>query len=191
MNYYESEAYTYFQNTVDINVSAVLSPFTDLLPDRARVLDAGCGSGRDVRFFKQQGFRVDAFDASFALVALASDHSGVTVTRQRFQDFHYDHLFDGIWCCASLLHVPKAELNHIMARLREQLVPGGVLYVSFKHGDFEERLDGYRVFTDMNEVNLEIMFERLRMDVVRMWQTTDYRPDNDTQWLNAVARREL
>ena len=202
MNYYEAEAQAFFQDTVDINVSEILTPFTDLLPDRARVLDAGCGSGRDTLFFKQQGFRVDAFDASFALCGLASEYSGVQVTRQRLEDFDYPYLFDGIWCNAVMLHIEPGHMtNHVLARLRDRLKPptkgnwlmsprpGGALFVSWKLGRHEQRTEGKRTFTDMHEVELEILFDRLRMDVVKMWITDDYRPDNDTKWINAIARR--
>jgi len=189
MNYYESEAHTFFADTVDINVTGLLTPFTDLLPDGARVLDAGCGSGRDTLFFRQQGFRVDAFDASFALCGLASEYSGIQVTRQRIQEFEYQHMFNGIWCNAVLLHVPPNEMNAVMERLRNQLRVGGVLFVSFRRGDFEERKVGERTFTYMDKTHLRPLIDEAGMALDRLWITNDNRPDNDTEWVNAIARR--
>ena len=152
-NYYRSNAQRFYDETVDVNMSALYQPFVACLPPGARILDAGCGSGRDVKAFSQMGFTVEAFDASAELVMMARQFSGKAVELGRFQDITEVERYDGIWCCASLLHVPEAELPGVMALLARALKPGGIWYLSFKYGSGEREKDGRR-FTDMNEARL-------------------------------------
>lgn len=99
--------------------------------------------------------------------------------------------FDGIWCCASLLHVPAAELPDVMRRLADALKPGGVWYVSFKYGDGEREVDGRR-FTDMDEVRLRRLVRVVaETEVIEVWITRDKRPLRDEIWLNGVLRKRL
>ena len=104
------------------------------LAPQAHILDAGCGPGRDAKAFAEAGFRVTAFDASAELARLASAYCGFRVAVRRFEDVDEVAQFDGIWCCASLLHAPLAAMPDNLARLWNVLRPGGTLYVSFRHG---------------------------------------------------------
>ena len=102
------------------------------------ILDAGCGSGRDSKYFLEHGYRVVAMDASEEICRLASAYLGQAVQWRRFEEITEKGRYDGIWACASLLHVPYAELPEIIAKLGEALVDGGVLYASFKYGGEEK-----------------------------------------------------
>lgn len=150
IEFYERNAENYFRTTVSIDMAAPRERFTNLLSPGARVLDAGCGSGRDARVFHERGFQVTAFDASPRLAALAREHTGLPVKVSTFQQVAWREAFDGIWASASLLHVPRAELPSIMRRLREALAPGGVWHMSFKYGAGEREVEG-RLFTDLDE----------------------------------------
>ena len=155
-----------------------------------RLLDAGCGAGRDARAFAKAGYDVVAFDASPAMVTATEDHAGVPVRRMRFEGFAWEHPFDGIWACASLLHVAEEDLPDVLSRLARHLVPGGVLYMSFKLGAGTRIKDGRR-FTDMTEAGLGALIDGCPAVAVReMWRSADRRPDraSDTR-LNALARR--
>ena len=105
---------TFFADTVDVDMTPLYRCFLPLLPEQAHVLDAGCGSGRDALAFAKLGYRVTAFDASPALVALAESHLRRPVQCLHFQDIAWRETFDGIWACASLLHVPAAELPDVI-----------------------------------------------------------------------------
>ncbi len=191
LKYYQDNAQTFFDGTVNVDMSSLYETFTTHLAPGARVLDAGCGSGRDAKAFKEMGYQVEAFDASPAMVELAREHTGLPVQRMTFADVDWKEEFDGIWCCASLLHVPAVELPGVMRRLAEALKPGGVWYVSFKYGDGEREVDGRR-FTDMDEVKLRGMLGAIpEVEVAEMWVTQDKRPGRDDVWLNGVLRKKL
>ena len=190
IRYYQQHAEDFFSATVGVDMSSLYAPFIALLPEHAKILDAGCGSGRDSKAFKEMGYDVEAFDATPEMVALATNYAEIPVrllTFGRLDDFER---YDGIWCCASLLHVPLTELPDAMQRLARALKPGGTWYVSFKYGDEEREKDG-RYFTDLNEQGLEKLVRALEgIRIHSTWQTEDKRPGRDEVWLNALLRKE-
>jgi len=129
------------------------------VPEGARILDAGCGSGRDAKRFLEMGYEVTAFDASGELCALASRHVGRPVLRMRFDEVRFEDEFDGVWACASLLHVPRREMDGALARLSRSLKPGGVFYASFRYREGEVIHEDGRHFADCTE---EAFREHLR-----------------------------
>lgn len=188
--YYQQHAERFFSETVTVDMSALYQPFVAHLKPGARILDAGCGSGRDANAFSAMGYDVEAFDASAELVELARQHSGLPVEQKRFEDITDVERYDGIWCCASLLHVPLAELPEVMARLARALKPDGVWYLSFKYGSGEREKDG-RVFTDMDEIKLKDLIADLENIVLLdTWITGDKRPERQNEkWLNSLLRK--
>lgn len=184
-DYYQLHAQRFFSETVDVDMSELYRPFVAHLKPGARILDAGCGSGRDAKAFSEMGYEVEAFDASTKLVEMARQHTGLPVKQMRFEDVTEVERYDGIWCCASLLHVPLAELPGVMTQLAKALKPGGVWYLSFKYGSGEREKDGRR-FTDMDEAGLEEVLSRLcEMELVECWLTGDMRNERKNEkWLN-------
>lgn len=186
--YYNQHASAFVEGTLTVDMQPLYQHFLPLLPPGGHIVDAGCGSGRDSLHFKQLGFQVSAFDGSEQLAALASVHIGQPVTVCRFEAFTADKPVDGIWACASLLHVPLANLSGVMAHLAHQLLPGGYFYCSFKYGTGEISRDG-RVFTQLDEAGLSRLLAEVPLEIVEIWQTADQRPGRaDECWLNAVLR---
>ncbi|OMP92058.1 class I SAM-dependent methyltransferase [Raoultella terrigena] len=186
INYYQHNADSFFTATVAVDMSSLYAPFVEALTPPELILDAGCGSGRDAKAFAEMGYRVEAFDASSEMVARAARYSGLPVRQRSFTDISETAHYDGIWCCASLLHVPGDELPGVMQRLATALKPGGVWYVSFKYGTGEREKEGRR-FTDLDEAGLTALVAALAdIDITRMWQTLDKRPDRSETWLNAL-----
>lgn len=190
ISYYQHHAKTFFGDTVKVDMTPLYRRFLPLLRAEARILDAGCGSGRDARAFADLGHQVTAFDASPALVALAERHVGQPIYCLRFQDVTWQDEFDGIWACASLLHVPAVELPVVMQRLGKALKPGGILYGSFKYGSGEREHHGRR-FTDLDEPGLEVLLRHVpNLEPVDTWTTGDLRPGRESErWLNTLLRR--
>ncbi len=189
LKYYQDNAQTFFNGTVNVDMSSLYETFTKHLAPGARVLDAGCGSGRDAKAFLEMGYQVEAFDASPAMVELAREHTGLPVQLMTFADVEWKEAFDGIWCCASLLHVPAVELPGVMRRLADALKSGGVWYVSFKYGEGEREVEGRR-FTDMDEMRLRALVGAMvGIEVFEMWTTRDKRPARDESWMNVVLRK--
>lgn len=187
--YYQRNAQPFFESTVAVDMAEIHDRFTALLPAHGSVLDAGCGSGRDAKAFAEQGFQVEAFDASPELAALASQHSGLPVKVMRFQELDAVAHYDGIWCCASLLHVPLMELPEVFRRLGKALRAGGVLYASFKYGQ-GEREDNGRVFTDMREGEIAGMLKEngvAGLRVMQEWISEDRRRERSDRWVNVLV----
>ena len=184
--FYDENAAEYDENTAHLDMSALYAPFLERVPAGGRVLDAGCGPGRDARRFREMGFDVTAMDASAEMVRLAGERTGLRVRHQTFQDLDDEATFDGVWACASLLHVPRAEMPGVLERLSRALRPAGALYVSFKHGALEGWRNG-RWFTDWDEAGLARLLEtRPELSAARVWVTEDLRPGRAERWLNAV-----
>lgn len=108
--YYRNHAEEDFHETVGLDVSHLYPPFLTHIPKGGKILDAGCGSERDTLHFLQQGYEVTAFDASSQLAANAKRLAGIQVDILRFQEMQYEATSDGVWACASLLHVFNNEL---------------------------------------------------------------------------------
>ena len=124
----------YAESTAHLDMQKLYDRFEKYLSEGASVLDAGCGSGRDSKHFIEKGYTVTAFDASGIMCEYASKLTGQEVRKLTFQEMDYQDCFDGIWACASLLHVPEDELVSVIKKVIVALKPGGVLYASWKYG---------------------------------------------------------
>lgn len=190
LQYYNKNAAKFFQQTVDVDMSALHERFLRCVPAGGTILDAGCGSGRDGKAFLAQGYRVVAFDASPELAVLATEFLGQPVAVRTFAEVDEVDAYDGIWACASLLHLPMVELPAALARLWTALKPGGVLYLSFKEGE-GERQKGGRHFTDLQQEKLQKLLDGLSdKESCALWQTSDCRRERTDTWLNALIRRK-
>ena len=188
--YYDVHAEEYVRSTRDLDLSELYQPFLSRIPAGGHILDAGCGSGRDALHFLKAGYRVSAFDASPRIVQLSSELLGQEVELGTFQTLEHEDAFDGIWACASLLHVPRAEMRDALTRLGRALHPGGLLYVSLKHGT-EEGWEGERFFNRYDEYELRRMIAGVDgLQSEYAWTTGDVRSDRHEElWLNVLTRR--
>ena len=187
LSHYQENADQFFDNTIGVDMTALYDRFLPFVPAGGHILDAGCGSGRDALFFINAGYRVTAFDASPPMAKKAGHLIGQAVEVFTFQQFHSKDLFDGVWACASLLHVPLAELHLAIGNLAACTRDGGSIYMSFKLGS-GERVSKGRLFTDMNQDGLGVVLELLpELRMKEVWTTHDQRPDRENEeWFNAV-----
>ena len=197
LDYYQRNAKEFFSQTINVDMQNVYHPFLEYLPkthlsNQQKILDVGCGSGRDSVFFANKGFEVVAIDGSKSLIELAQQ----TDTRIDWQCLRFDEIakqswqnqFTGIWACASLLHVPFDDLPKILNDLLSCLRPTGILYASFKYGDNEREKDG-RFFCDMNEHGWQLIGEQLdSTKALKLWQTVDNRMDKRDIWWNVLLK---
>lgn len=157
-DFYNRNASAFIDRTKNLDMEQLYRPFLSCLEPGARVLDAGCGSGRDIQAFTERGYRVIGVDLSKALVQFAREHTRQEVHHLALQEVTREEEFDGVWACASLLHIPELELPGVLQRLQRSLRSGGVMYMSFKYGQGERELDG-RLFTDLDEKGLRTRAE--------------------------------
>lgn len=192
ITYYDDNAGSFFDATIQIDASSLYSLFLRYLTPGAHILDAGCGSGRDSLYFIQHGYKVTALDASEQLAQKASQLIGQPVLNLKFDEMNFTSVFDGIWACASLLHIPSDGLDAVIGQLAQALRPGGILYMSFKYGRHEEMRNG-RFFNDMDESKLRTWLNRQSdLNLLDVWKTRDVRPDRQSeQWLNVIVKRSV
>lgn len=188
-HYYHKYANTYFNATSNSDVKVLYEHFTKYVPNGARILDFGCGSGRDVKAFLNMGYIVDAIDGSEELARLASEYTGIQVMCLDFNQLNESAVYDAVWACASLLHVTSRELPNVLKRISVALKANGVAYISFKKGDFEGVRDD-RYFTDMtSERFAEVLNKTDGFSIVEEWYSEDVRADNNTVWYNVILRK--
>jgi len=190
LQYYAENAAAFAAGTVDADMSVARERFLSHLPQGARILDFGCGSGRDTRFFLSRGYDVDAVDGSAELCRMASQYTGIEVKQMLFGELDASAVYDGVWACASILHLPKPELAEVLRRIADALTGEGVLYTSFKYGSFEG-IRGGRHFTDFTEETLRAFWqEAFGLRILELWITQDVRPGRaEERWLNVLAGR--
>ncbi|MDO5131940.1 MAG: class I SAM-dependent methyltransferase [Eubacteriales bacterium] len=191
LQYYADHADTFIDATFDADMRPARNRFLERLPAGAYILDFGCGSGRDAKAFLESGFRVDAVDGSAELCRLASGITGISVRQMLFQELSAVELYEGIWACSSILHLPEQELRNVLHKITAALKPGGILYTSFKYGNFAGIRNG-RYFTDFTEETLrEFWKEFPSLKITELWITPDVRPGRENErWINLLAGKE-
>lgn len=138
LDFYEREAWAYCASGAE-GVSRHLDSFLARLPAGARVLELGCGGGRDAARMIERGFDVIPMDGSAAMAAIATARIGRPVRVLRFDLLDDEDAFEAVWAHASLLHVPRVQLPDVLARVYRALRPGGWHFASFKSGETEGR----------------------------------------------------
>lgn len=187
--YYQDNAQAFFDSTVNADMSAHYERFLRYVPEHGKILDFGCGSGRDTKAFIQRGYSVEAIDGSSEMCRLAGDLCGIQVRCMDFNDLNEIEKYDAIWACASLLHVAKTQLPAVLIKMRDALVNGGVIYISFKHGDFEGERNG-RFFLDLTPEAFSNLISSIPgLVMVEDWFTEDVRPENSTRWYNIIVQK--
>lgn len=163
--------------------------FLAMVPEGGAVLDFGCGAGRDSKYFCSKGYKVTAVDGSMELAQRASEFAGIHVRCEDFREFNDLVSYDGIWACASLLHLKKSEIPGMLKKLAGAMHAGGVLYTSFKYGSFEGMRDG-RYYTDLTPGELVRIAKKVpELTVKEVLTTKDVRTGKDTEWLNVFWRK--
>lgn len=189
VEYYNQNAKEFFENTIDADMSLWRDKFVSLLPAGGRVLDAGCGSGRDSKAFIKQGYSVVAFDASREMCKKASELIGQEVWQIKFDEMSFDDEFDGVWACASLLHVNDKDLSEIFKKIHKALKENGILYASFKYGE-GKRERGERSFIDFTEESIKPILIMSGFEVIESGITSDIRPGRENEkWTNVIVKK--
>lgn len=189
IDYYDHNAQAFYDRTIGVDMMDKYQKFLRLLPPEAKILDAGCGIGRDAKFFKEKGHTVIAFDASVEMVRLSTALLGKPTRHLTFQSMHFENEFEGVWAAASLLHVPYQEMRGVFEKIHWSLKDSGVFYASFKCGDKKRSADN-RTFYDMTEQTILLYLNGL-FESIDFWKTSDggKAQSSSKAWLNFVCRK--
>ena len=190
LGYYDNHAEEFYKSTIDVEFATTQKQFLSKLKKGSYILDFGCGSGRDTKYFLEQGYHVEATDGSIELCRLAGEYTGIKVKNMFFQELAEVKKYDGIWACSSILHLPINELADVMRKMVVALKDNGIIYTSFKYGTFTGERNG-RFFTDMTEETFaELLGEIEDLKVEEQWITSDARPGRgEEKWLNLILRK--
>ena len=190
INYYNKNASVFFEDTVSVEFYEIQDRFLKYLTPGMDILDFGCGSGRDAKYFINKNYKVDAIDGSEEMCKLASNYTGINVKHMMFEDIEYANKYHGVWACSSILHLPYNNLKSVFIKIARALKDEGVFYTSFKYSNFEGLRNG-RYFTDLTEEKLnELLKETNVFDIEELWIKPDVRPGRDDEkWLNIIMRK--
>ena len=187
LDYYNLHTADFVNTTQNVDFHEIQELFLSFLPAKAKLLDFGCGSGRDTKYFIDNGYEVDAMDGSKELCKAATKYTGIQVRHMLFEDFNECNAYDGIWACASILHLSKSDLFRVFHKMNKALKENGIIYTSFKYGEFEGERNG-RYFTDFTEDSLkEFILQIPQLQIKEIWTTGDVREGRgDERWLNIL-----
>lgn len=191
LKYYNENAQSFASGTVSVKFTEVQDKFLEKLNSDAYILDFGCGAGRDTKYFLSRGYQVDAVDGSEQLCRIASEYTGIKVRQMLFQELDEKEKYDGIWACASILHLPKKQLREVLENMYAALKSEGWIYTSFKHGKFEGERNG-RYFTDFTtDTFKEFIHDMHGLKIEEHWITGDARPGRgEEKWLNLLLQKK-
>lgn len=191
INYYDTNAKDFVEGTLNVDFKTTQDKFINKLPAKGYILDFGCGSGRDTKYFLAKDFNVDAIDGSIELCKIASEYTNIKVRHMYFNELSIVNKYDGIWACSSILHLSLDDLVDVFKRMSKALKDEGIIYTSFKYGDFSGERNG-RYFTDMTEDSFAKLIANVdNLKVEEQWITADVRPQRGNEkWLNLILRKK-
>lgn len=191
INYYDINAKEFVEGTLNVDFKATQDKFINKLPAKGYILDFGCGSGRDTKYFLAKDFNVDAIDGSIELCKIASEYTNIKVRHMYFNELSIVNKYDGIWACSSILHLSLDDLVDVFKRMSKALKDEGTIYTSFKYGDFSGERNG-RFFTDMTEDSFAKLIANVdNLKVEEQWITADVRLQRGNEkWLNLILRKK-
>jgi len=187
IRYYNDNAEAYFESTSSIDMQELYSWFLSYINAESRILDLGCGSGRDAKYFSSKGYEVIGVDGSKELCKHAANFSGCEIYCKLFSEIDYYREFDAVWACASLLHIAKNDINNIIKLVTKSLKPGGIFFSCYKYGEKEE-IRGERYYNDYTEAEIYKQFYDNELDVIDVKITDDKNNNNNTKWINVIVR---
>ena len=161
--------------------------FVSYLPEHARIIDMGCGSGRDAAAFVRMGYETVGLDASEKLAEIAVKESGASVIIADMSSWVADEPFDGIWCCASILHLQDEELRSVFDNFERNLKPGGAIFISVKSGIETGTDEKGRYMRNFTEKELEDLLHIANISVAAQWETKDMLSREDFFWINMIG----
>jgi SAM-dependent methyltransferase len=189
-DYYQENYKKYNEQTAGIDPALFLSPLVRCLTPGSSILDVGCGSGRDMRWLKDRGFRPTGFERSSGLAALAREHSEYPVLEGDFEAYDFSGMdVDAILLVGALVHVPRERFSKILSNIVQALNPEGHVLLTLKEGVKTRDGAGGRVFYLWEDGALRTVFETLHLTVVDFSRAISKIRKSDV-WLGYVLKKQ-
>jgi len=189
IDYYNMNAADYFSRSVHLEMHTLYEKFLMFVPEGGKILDAGCGSGRDTKYFLSLGYEVTAIDASEEMVKLSTQFTKQESTLMNFYDLDFQEIFDGIWSIASLLHLPRNRIEDVMQRFTSALKSDGIWCMSFKEGNCERVDENGRFFNDYDVRTFRSLLEKHPLlQIEDIWLREDCMGRNQ-RWMTALLSK--
>lgn len=191
IEFYNQEANRYKKERNEIKgFDEIYQPFTSRIKPNGKILDFGCGSGRDSLYFDSLGYDVTALDGSKEMCEITRNLCHIPVLEMYFEDFIEENTYDGIWACASLLHLPVEEMIQVLNNLAASLKEEGYIYVSFKYGTFKG-IRNQRYFLDMTEETFKSILTKIpSLGLIETYQTNGLlKEQQNKHWLNIILKK--
>ena len=192
LDYYNKNSEEYFNSTLNVDMTNTYKAFLKLLPKDGKILDLGCGSGRDSMNFIKLGYEVTAVDGAKELAKRASVLLGKEVIVSTFEELELKEKFHGIWACASLLHIKREDLKIVLNNLYNNLDDKGVFYMSFKYGEKEYVDDKNRYFNCFTDESIiSFINENTKFNILDLYITEDKLGRvNEVKWVNLICNKK-
>lgn len=192
LDYYNKNSEEYFNSTLNVDMTNTYKEFLKLVPEGGKILDLGCGSGRDSMNFMKLGYEVTAVDGSKELAKKASALLGKEVIASTFEELELKEKFHGIWACASLLHIKREDLKIVLNNLYNNLDDNGVFYMSFKYGEKEYVDDKNRYFNCFTDESIiSFINENTKYNILGLYITEDKLGRvNEVKWVNLICNKK-
>lgn len=190
VKFYDENANKFFNDTVNADMSVIYKIFEDnLFIKTGEILDLGCGSGRDSKYFKDRGYTITAIDLSPILAKKASKYIEQEVIVEDMRNLNYQEKFIGIWACASLLHLTENEILETIKKCHRAMKKDGILYMSFKYGEQNFEKDG-RKFSCFTRKKILTLIEGLGLECKSIFKTNDVRIGRGNEkWINIFMKK--
>lgn len=161
--------------------------FLSYLKDNSYILDLGCGIGRDSKYFIEKGHKVKSIDGSCKMCSIAKELLNIEVDQINFLDMNYENLFDGVFACASLLHLSNEDLIIVLKKISTSLKQDGIFYICFKLGE-ENRIDSGKFYNDMTEDKFISICNNIKeLEIIKMWLSDQYK--TETKFINFILKK--
>lgn len=188
LNYYNNNAKSFHENTFNVNMDTIYEKFLKYVNGNS-ILDLGCGSGRDVKYFEEKGYEVIGIDFSQKLIEIGRNNVKSKLIVKDFLSLNYKEEFNGIWACASLLHLNIKDMKIVLDNIYNALKDDGVIYISLKYGDFEGYIDD-RFFKYVDEKSLDEIINTKKFEILEEFFTEDFRVNKDFEWINLILKKK-
>ena len=173
IGYYDSHPEEYAQTTYAADMTDYYRRFLKYVPKGGSIVDMGCGSGRDMKYFAEAGYSASGVDASEGMCRVAHEYSGCPVVCCDALAWRPETKCDAIWANGSLLHLHKDEITTFIKTKSEYLKPNGILYFSMKAG-IPDGFDGNgRYFTPFSESIVDSVLADGKLKVRERWTQSD------------------